>query len=261
MSTKSSSRLALLAAFVLPPQFVSEQWSWSQGSKSLQVRPARNLETLETQPLEHGLLKRLPDGRIEYVSPDLSKLVTAFLLGVRTTRSSSPISEARVEERFRRADRMLRVNGQFLSSERNGTQLVLKAGPKASSQSIWTVTLPEGPIEWSDSGASLAGWGRGETPQLYHLQSGWSRLKSLRWDPGTEIVRFLSCDSRRQLLVENVLGAGLVRLVFFRDGHPEAYTVFDFTGQARRSEATGAEMKSCSDLLIAGSFGLVRVIY
>jgi hypothetical protein len=240
---------------------LAEEWSWSQASKTLQVRPARRLETLESQPLMHGLMKRLSDGRIEYVSPDTTQLVTAFLNPGLTKRSASSITEPRIEERFARADRVLRVNGQYLSSQKQGTHLVLKAGPKESSQSIWSITLADGPIEWSDSGASLAGWGRGETPVLYHLQSGWSRLKSLKWDPGTEIVRFLSCDARRQILVENVLGAGITRLVFFRDGKPEAYTVFDFTGQARRSEATGAEAKSCNDLLVGGSFGLVRVTY
>jgi hypothetical protein len=141
----------------------------------------------------------------------------------------------------------------------NGTRLDYK-GSSSRDRTYWSIDLGREAVRVESQDAALTAW-QIYPPKLFYLPSNLASFYRIDWAPDAEPVAFLLCDKHRAVVVENMAG-GLSRMVFLKDVlQPVGYTVFDFSGQDRKSDVLAADTSDCENFFIAGPFGTLRVRY
>lgn len=234
--------LYLLAATALPPKLVESTYTWSEKIKILPQRKAVEVRNLSPQPILHGGVLLNHDG-ISVLSPDGSRILEYTASGFLRERAAPPLG---TDSAFWKKSRLdpYRLQGEYL-----------QMGP------AWSVNLGTEirGAETSNRGGSLVAWSV-FPPQLFYLGEQKRYLHKIAWSPESEPVRFFFCDAYTSTLVEN-LPNGFTRVVFFRDEKPQSYTIFDFSGERRKSDLSAVVARNCFDFYFAGTFGLVKVRY
>ena len=240
--SRRKSIIFLAAAFALPPKIIESSYQWIPQLKALPQIKARSVEYLSKTPVIHGGLA-MKNGRLLVLSPEFSRL---------TEYSSKPLAAA--VERPAETEQNL-----FWQSMPLGNFKV--QGSKLHYYDVWSVPLGFEPmgVERYQSASALIGWGS-YPAELFYFPSDLKYFYKIHWSEDSEPVRFFFCDRFTPVLVENLKNA-FTRMVFFKGNKPSSYTVFDFSGELRRSDVSAVTSSSCADFYFAGTFGLVRVQY
>lgn len=257
------------AALLLPPVIQPQNWEWRSQVTSLTAKAARRVEIIDSRPLNFGEV---------YLSKDRKSL---FRIDFENVNSKSKHPRVEFLNRNQLGDSKPRFQPSSMSFETLAQNRSIKISSKLQESSfeladdklsyfpngfnkplLWFAKV--GGSHWTSLKKSSSGGYLGLDPVeglVMTLLRNRDRLLLYQWDRESQLINYFPCDGGNDVLVENVPSLGLSRLVFFVDGKPRSFTVFDFSGSARNSEITWAESFDCRDFIVGGNFGISRVRY
>jgi hypothetical protein len=261
MTQKRSLRM--WAGLLLPPIVHFQDWDWRKVAPTLAQKSAREVQVVDPSPYLYGEV---------FLSSNKS-----ILYRVREEQGQ-PLVEAATKEAWSRPSLSFRHGPDpnlFLSQnswnfprEFRLSSMELKGEkisffPNGFSQAmLWFSNVGGG--NWVSFYKSEAGAYLALDPVenlVVTLTKGRDKILGYHWAADNQLIRYFPCDSRNDVLVENAPELGISRFIFFKDGSPESYTVFDFSGSDRKSEITWVEAIDCRNFFVSGNFGLSRVRY